>query len=249
MMPELHEEFDTIIISDIHLGSNLSEAKKLLHFLKSIHFKRLILLGDIFADLNFSRLNKDHWALLSYLRKLSNTKRHVEVVWVIGNHDLGLVDVLSHLVGIEVFDKYEFLADNKKCIALHGHQFDPAMTKWQIVTDWISWWYLQIQKVPGLKKGFPRWIDAIASRFQNLTDTLEFMAIRYAKHHGYDVICCGHTHEALSKVEDGVEYYNSGCWVKSEATYIAFSGPYIRVVQVENAKDQELDAEKFPVNR
>ena len=179
--------------------------------LKALHFKRLILLGDVFADLNFSRLNKDHWNVLSYLRKISNVKTGIEVVWVYGNHDLGLVEVLSHLVGIEVVDKYTWNIDNKRCIALHGHQFDPAISKFQGISDFFSWWYLQLQKIPGLKKGFPRWIDDITSRFQNLSSVVEDRALKYAKLHGYDVICCGHTHEARHSFLDGVDYYNSGC--------------------------------------
>lgn len=37
--------FDTVIISDLHLGSEVSQAGAALAFLESIHFKRLILLG------------------------------------------------------------------------------------------------------------------------------------------------------------------------------------------------------------
>jgi UDP-2,3-diacylglucosamine pyrophosphatase LpxH len=232
--PNIEIYYDTIIVSDVHLGSNLSEAKKLLDFLKTMQFKRLILLGDIFADLNFSRLKREHWDLLSYLRKLSNAKRHIEVVWVIGNHDLGLVDVMSHLVGIEVFDKYEWMADNKRCVALHGHQFDPAMSNSQWVSDFFGWLYLQIQKIPGLTKGFPRWIDKISAHCQNLTEILQRRAIKYAAQHGYDVICCGHTHEAVIKLENNIEYYNSGCWVKKDdATCIAFSGSDIKIFRIQ----------------
>lgn len=225
-------DFDTIIISDLHLGSSISEAAKLLALLKSIRFKRLILLGDMFADLNFSRLKSDHWQVLSYLRKLSNVKTGVQVIWVFGNHDLGLVDVLSHLVGIEVVDKYVWMADNRKCIALHGHQFDPAISRWQGMSDFFSWWYLQIQKIPGFKKGFPRWLDWITSYFQNLSTVVEVKALKYAHLHGYDVICCGHTHEAMHSYKDGVDYYNSGCWVKNEGTYIAIKGSNVEVIQV-----------------
>jgi UDP-2,3-diacylglucosamine pyrophosphatase LpxH len=225
-------DYDTVIISDVHLGSNVSEAAALLKFLKRTKFKKLIILGDMFADLNFSRLNSDHWAVLSYLRKLSNAKTGIQVIWVYGNHDLGLVEVLSHLVGIEVFDKYVWMADNRRCIALHGHQFDPAISRWQGISDFLSWWYLQIQKIPGFKKGFPRWLDKITTHFQNLSSVLETKALKYAKLHGYDVICCGHTHEATHTAKDGVDYYNSGCWVKQTGTYIAFKGAIIEVIQV-----------------
>src|SRR5258708_1624903 len=87
-------------------------------------FRRLILLGDIFSDLNFRRLKKEHWQFLGYIRKLSNPKRGVEVVWVEGNHDLGLTDVMSHLVGVKVYQEYTWDYDGKKHLAVHGHQFD-----------------------------------------------------------------------------------------------------------------------------
>ena len=86
--------YDTVIISDLHLGSEVSRAKAALRMLKENTFSRLILLGDIFCDLNFRRLKKEHWRFLSYIRKLSNPKRNVEVIWVEGNHDEGLSAVM-----------------------------------------------------------------------------------------------------------------------------------------------------------
>src|SRR5919109_4850714 len=99
---------DTVILSDLHLGSEVCRAKEALEMLKGTSFKRLILLGDIFCDLNFRRLKKEHWQFLSYIRKLSNPKRAVEVIWVEGNHDYGLSEVMSHLVGIKVYQEYEW---------------------------------------------------------------------------------------------------------------------------------------------
>ena len=79
--------YDTLILSDLHLGSEISRAAEALQLLRNSSFQRLILLGDIFCDLDFSRLKKEHWNFLSYIRKLSNPKRKTEVVWVEGNHD------------------------------------------------------------------------------------------------------------------------------------------------------------------
>ncbi len=89
---------DTLILSDLHLGADMSRAREALRVLQENQFRRLILLGDIFADLNFGRLKKEHWKFLGYIRKLSNPKRRVEVVWVEGNHDHGLAPIMSHLV-------------------------------------------------------------------------------------------------------------------------------------------------------
>ena len=98
--------YDTLILSDVHLGAEMSRARDATRMLKETSFRRLILLGDIFADLNFGRLKKEHWQFLGTIRKLSNPKRNVEVVWVEGNHDHGLTDIMSHLVGVKVFQEY-----------------------------------------------------------------------------------------------------------------------------------------------
>ena len=230
-MPRKTVHYDTIIISDVHLGSQLSQATALLKLLKRIKFDRLILLGDMFADLNFSRLSTDQWQVLSYFRELSSPQNNIEVVWVAGNHDIELQKVMSHLVGIEVLDKYEWNTYTKRCIAMHGHQFDPAMLGMPSVSRFISWAFIQLQKIPGFPKAWSRWIDYITGHFQNLTRILENRAHKYALLHGYDVICCGHTHEELHSHKDGIDYYNSGCWVKNTGTYIAFSGDTIEILQ------------------
>src|SRR5438876_10974885 len=97
--------YDTVILSDLHLGSEVSRAKAALQMLKAVSFNRLILLGDIFCDLNFRRLKKEHWQFLGYIRQLSNTKRGITVVWVGRNHDHGLSEVMSNLAGIGRYQK------------------------------------------------------------------------------------------------------------------------------------------------
>src|SRR5437588_1871815 len=115
---------DTVILSDLHLGSRLSRARDAVKMLRQHGFRRLILLGDIFCDLDFGRLKKDHLHFLSYIRKLSNPKRGIEVVWVEGNHDYGLSELMSHLVGIPVYQEYEWQFQGRRHLAIHGHQFD-----------------------------------------------------------------------------------------------------------------------------
>ena len=63
--------YDTLILSDLHLGADMSHAREALRVLEENRYRRLILLGDIFADLNFGRLKKEHWKFLGYIRKLS----------------------------------------------------------------------------------------------------------------------------------------------------------------------------------
>ena len=84
---------DTLILSDVHLGAEISRACAATAMLKENSFRRLILLGDIFADLNFGRLKKEHWQFLGLIRKLSNPKRGIEVVWVEGNHMVNRIEL------------------------------------------------------------------------------------------------------------------------------------------------------------
>ena len=46
--------YNTLILSDLHLGAETSRAREATELLKENRFHRLILLGDIFADLNFA---------------------------------------------------------------------------------------------------------------------------------------------------------------------------------------------------
>src|ERR1700756_2145499 len=139
--------YSTLILSDLHLGAETSHAREATRVLKKTHFQRLILLGDIFADLNFARLTKDHWKFLSYIRKLSNPKRQVEVVWVEGNHDHGLTDVMSHLVGIKVYQEYVWEYGGLRHLAIHGHQFDRFVIKNVRMNYLATLFYLQLQKL------------------------------------------------------------------------------------------------------
>src|SRR5215510_3603700 len=155
----MERAFDTLILSDVHLGSEISRARDALSLLKSTSFRRLILLGDIFNDLNFRRLKKEHWQFLSYIRKLSNPKRGVEVVWVEGNHDQGLTDVMSHLVGVEVFQEYEWQYNGLRHLAIHGHQFDSFVLGNFRLSKFCTQLYLQLQKLDGGQKRVARFFD------------------------------------------------------------------------------------------
>src|SRR6185437_7014295 len=139
--------YNTLILSDVHLGSEMSRAQDALAVLQSNSFRRLVLLGDIFSDLNFRRLTSEHWKFLTYIRKLSNPKRKVEVVWVEGNHDHGLANLMSHLVGVRVYESYKWDYCGRRHIAIHGHQFDRFQVNRVRLSRWGTSLYLQLQKL------------------------------------------------------------------------------------------------------
>ena len=212
--------FDTLIISDLHLGSELSRASDAVRMLKRTRFRRLILLGDIFSDLNFHRLKKEHWRFLSYIRKLSNPKRGVEVVWVEGNHDRGLATMMAHLVGVRVYQEYFWRSQGHLCLAIHGHQFDRFVSRNAFLSKAATVFHLNVQKLDLRNKLFSRMLDALSTRWLRLTEKVAVGALRHAKLKGAELVFCGHTHHALALQDADVHYFNTGCWTNVRPTYI-----------------------------
>jgi len=235
---------DTIIISDLHLGSDLSRAEDAVRMLKQYSFRRLILLGDIFCDLNFARLKKDHWRLLSYIRKLSNPKRGVEVVWVEGNHDRGLTHVMSHLVGVRVYQQYAWQFGTQRCLAIHGHQFDRFVVNNELISKFGAWIYLLLQKMDLSGMHLSRFLDRLNSAWLRLTPKVASGAMAYAKMHGADAVFCGHTHEAIQSEARGVSYYNTGCWISSNPTYITVGEEGVQIHVYQQRSDHRDTSEE-----
>jgi len=226
MGPHVH---NTLILSDLHLGAETSRAREATLVLKQSSFQRLILLGDIFADLNFARLTKEHWKFLGLIRKLSNPKRNIEVVWVEGNHDHGLTDVMSHLVGVRVFQEYRWSYQGLRHIAIHGHQFDGFQVSRLRLSRVGTSLYLLLQKLDFKNKPVARLIDRLNTRWLRMSPKVSKGALAHAKHHRADRIFCGHTHEAIHMEQDGISYYNSGGWVDSRLTYLTIDEQGVKI--------------------
>jgi UDP-2,3-diacylglucosamine pyrophosphatase LpxH len=229
--------FDTVIMSDLHLGSEVSQADAALAFLQSVRFKRLILLGDIFANLNFRRLTKEHWKFLGHIRKLSNPRHEIEVVWVEGNHDHGLTEVMSHLVGVPVYQEYAWLYDGKRHLAIHGHQFDRFDAANVFLSKVGQFIFLQLQKIDSKHKRVARYLDRLNTRWLRLSEQVAHGALSYAKPGKAERIFCGHTHAPLVRERDGIEYYNSGAWVDQRCTYITIGPEGVAVHEYDSETD------------
>ena len=236
--------YDTLILSDLHLGADMSRAREALLVLQDNQYRRLILLGDIFADLNFARLTKEHWKFLGYIRKLSNPKRKIEVVWVEGNHDHGLTDIMSHLVGIRVYQDYAWEYGGLRHVAIHGHQFDGFQVNRIRLSRWGTSLFLQLQKLDFKRKPISRMIDRLNTRWLRMSAKVASGALGYARQHGADRIFCGHTHEAIEVEQDGLHYFNSGGWVDSRLTYLTVDEQGVEIHEFDEHEYNEHDGER-----
>jgi len=246
--PVILPQYDTLILSDLHLGADMSRARDALRVLRENRYRRLVLLGDIFADLNFGRLKKEHWKFLGFIRKLSNPKRNVEVVWVEGNHDHGLTEIMSHLVGVRVFQEYHWDYHGLRHIASHGHQFDSFGLKNVRLNYWFGTvLYLQLQKWDTKNKTLTRFLDRLGTRWQRLSEKVADGALAHARHQHAQRIFCGHTHTAMHKPDSthGIDYYNCGAWIDAHPTYISVGEEGVQIHEFihPHSRDEQSSAD------
>jgi UDP-2,3-diacylglucosamine pyrophosphatase LpxH len=238
---------DALILSDLHLGSHNCEAKKISHLLErlvsgDIRTQRLILNGDVFDSIDFRRLTRKHWKVLSLLRKLSND---LEIRWLCGNHD-GSAEVVSHLLGVQVTDDYILESGGQRILILHGHIFDDFLDNHPILT-WLGdcvYWFLQ-------------WWDpshSLARRakhgskiFLRCARKIMEGSVTLARRRSCDAVCCGHTHSACISDELALPYYNSGCWTELPCTYLTVLDGTVRLHPFE-AEVDESDEETVAVS-
>jgi UDP-2,3-diacylglucosamine pyrophosphatase LpxH len=228
-MNDFKNKTHTLIISDFHLGSKVSRSEDLIKFLKSFKFKKLILLGDIFESLNFQKLNKSDWELLSLIGDLS---KQAKVVWVAGNHDTGLTNFFSSLTDVRVYNMYRWKYQNKKYLAIHGHQFDNFLVNNAFVGFVANQIYKLIQLLDFKDKRVSRAIKRNSKGWLRISEKVATRALIYARVMQVDYIFCGHTHKAMEISRGGVHYYNCGCWTDIPATYITLDKESIQIHQV-----------------
>lgn len=236
--------FDTLIVSDVHLGSEVSRARDALDLLQALEYRRLILLGDIFSDLNFRRLTGEHWKFLSYIRKLSNPKRKVQVIWVEGNHDVGLSNLMSHLVGVPVYQRYVWEYQGKRHLAIHGHQFDRFVCRNLFLSRLGEAIYYRLQKLDSDNKTLSRFLDRLNTSWLRLEQKVAEGALQYARMGRIDRVFCGHTHVATHQEEGGIAYYNTGSWIDARPTYVTVAPEGVNIHAYESGTHHRGAGEK-----
>ena len=214
---------DALVLSDVHLGSDNCQARALVQFLDEVRrgerpTRRLILNGDVFDSIDFRRLKKQHWKVLSLLRKLSD---QVEIVWINGNHD-GPAEIISHLLGVEVRDEIVVETGGRRVLFLHGHRFDEFIERYPLTSKLADWLYRGLQRLDK-SHTIARSAKKSSKTFLRSARKVEASAVAYAASRGCDAVCCGHTHLPAANTLGPVHYFNSGCWTERPCHYLALA--------------------------
>jgi UDP-2,3-diacylglucosamine pyrophosphatase LpxH len=220
--------FDAIMLSDLHLGSESCQVEAVLDFLNALpSTRRLILNGDVLENTEY-RLTKQHWRVLSRLRKLSD---ELELVWVRGNHDFDAESV-AHLIGAEFVAEYMFESGEKQVLCVHGDTWDRFLSDHPIITTLVDWFYLHMQR---MSRRLATRAKRSSKTFLRCVERIRSEATEYAKARHADVVICGHTHQAEAATEpapDCPAYCNTGCWTDHNCHYLTVEDGHVHLEEL-----------------
>lgn len=238
-------KYQTVIISDLHLGSKASRRDDILTFLDKINTETLILNGDIvdgWALQRGSKWTKQDTKIIRKLLKISELG--VDVIWIRGNHDEFLKEFIPFDLGnIKIVEDYIHESNNLRYYIFHGDVLDIFITKikWLAyigsigydIALWINRWYNRWRNWKGLPYySISKDIKNGIKKATNFINDFEETAIHLAKTKGCNVAVCGHIHQpSLQK-----SYMNSGDWCENCTALVEVKHGNWKIINFHNNK-------------
>jgi UDP-2,3-diacylglucosamine pyrophosphatase LpxH len=214
---------DTIVISDLHLGSRFCRYDRLLDFLKRLPPDRDLVLNGDTVDRWHSRFHEKHKAALELLAAESFKR---QVVLVRGNHDRRFV--------MRDPGKIEFKPSHSlgnQLLVSHGNDFDGVMPLGKAFI--FVFRYMHHMRIRFGAESVH--VAFYAKRFRRLYEVLRSNirtnAARYAKGRGFAAVTCGHTHYVEDMMVDGIRYINTGAWTEEPIFYLDVTGNDMKLVE------------------
>ncbi len=227
---KIEKQYKTVIISDVHLGSEGSKAKEVTAFLKSITCDKLILNGDIIDGWQLKKggsWKKKHTTFFRTILKMIENQG-TKVVYLRGNHD----DFLDQIIPFALGKSFNIQRDciissgEKHFFITHGDIFDSVTSrfKWLAYLGDIGYTFLlSINKLYNQYRawrGFPYYsfsqmIKQKVKDAVNYVSDFEEKLVELAKANNCEGIICGHIHKPDIRQIENITYMNSGDWVES----------------------------------
>ena len=223
--------YPTIVISDVHLGTEHSKTAQLAEFLRTVNCNTLIMNGDIIDGWHLQKGGKGKWKkehtdffkIIMKMMENHNTK----VIYIRGNHD----DFIDHLApfefaNISIVKDYVHEKNGKSYYVVHGDIFDSVTSKmvWLAKLGDIGYtmllWINRIYNIYRAKKGL-EYFSLSQSIKQKVKSAVSYVSnyehelVALARARRADGIICGHIHQSADRMIDGIHYLNSGDWVES----------------------------------
>lgn len=207
----------TLLVSDLHLGSRVSQADKILNLLKTVKFDVLIINGDLFDGETPRKLKPKDWEILRFLEDLS---KRAQVLLVGGNHGRNLDDVAKY-AGIEIREEHSFTVGDTRFLCLHGDEFDVFIKKMPRTSKFFTTIYEILQAFGGKKQRFSMLMKRLSKTILHVPLRQQRLALRHAEAKNADVIICSHTHLPHEDKSADVHFINSGSFCEYPCNYVA----------------------------
>ena len=224
------KQYKTIIISDVHLGSEGSKAKEVTAFLKSVTCETLILNGDIIDGWQLKKggsWKKKHTAFFRVVLKMIEYQQ-TKVIYLRGNHDDFLDQIIPFSLGKSFTIQRDYILESgtKRFLITHGDIFDSVTSKMK----WLAYLgdvgytlllsmnkiYNQYRSWRGLAYySFSQRIKQRVKEAVNYVSDFEEKITELAKANHCEGIICGHIHKPDIRQINDILYMNSGDWVES----------------------------------
>lgn len=232
-MKNKKRKIDLLVLSDIHLGTYGCHSRELLHYLRSINPKIIVLNGDIIDVWQFS---KRYWpnSHMKVVRHLMHwVSKGKKTYYITGNHD----EIMRKFAGLRmgsfsIVNKLVLeLENNKKAWIFHGDVFDVTMqhSKWLAKLGAIGYDALiLINRMVNFisEKIFRKGKVSLSAKIKNsvksaikFINNFEQTSADIGIQNKYDYVICGHIHkpeirEIFNKY-GSIIYLNSGDWIEN----------------------------------
>jgi UDP-2,3-diacylglucosamine pyrophosphatase LpxH len=226
-------KLDILVLSDVHLGTYGCHAKELLHYLKSVKPKTVILNGDIIDIWQFSKRYwpKAHMRVIKHL--MGWMSKGVKIYYITGNHDEMLRKFVGFKMGsLRIVNKVILDLDNgKKAWFFHGDVFDVTMqhSKWLAKLGAVGYdTLILINRFANFisERIFKKGKLSLSKKIKNsvksavkFINSFEKTAADIGISNYYDYVVCGHIHQPemreMENEHGKIMYLNSGDWIEN----------------------------------
>jgi UDP-2,3-diacylglucosamine pyrophosphatase LpxH len=198
------KDYQSVFISDVHLGTKHCKAKKLHQFLDSFNAENLFLVGDIIDGWALRR--RHYWTKTQteVIRRILKLSERMNVYYIAGNHDEFIRPFFRYdfqFGRCQILDSFDYVGvSGKRYYVTHGDYFDLTM---KIPTPVINLCAHIWDYIPHKEEN-----NSFTDKMYKVFGTERVIA-KYLKDKKYDSCITGHTHSP--KIKD--TYMNCGDWV------------------------------------
>jgi UDP-2,3-diacylglucosamine pyrophosphatase LpxH len=174
-------------------------------------------------------------------------RKGVRIEYIIGNHDIFLeFFIQDHFGNIKLLERdVHITADGRKCLVMHGHQFDGVIKK----MPWLYWlgdtmydfalfmntWFNRARSLLG--KDYWSLSLYLKTKVKNVIKFMnnyeQLVVHEVKKDKSFDTVIVGHIHMAADKEISGIRYLNCGCWTEFCSAVVEHEDGKLELIMVD----------------